>query len=231
MRGVYKDRLSVAMEPAPFLFRNAYYPACSFPVMYTCRSMLPALILSVLLVSGGCTSSTSAPASPQQEQYGQPVQTPASSGALALSVGSLSRGSVLPDAYTCKGAGESPPVSWSGVPEGTKSLVLILDDPDAPAGIFTHWLVFNIPPQSGGIDKGQSYAKVIANGAQQGESTPGSRGYYYPCPPPGSTHRYIFRLYALDEILVLPTADRAAIDTALSGHTIARTEFLTTVSR
>jgi Raf kinase inhibitor-like YbhB/YbcL family protein len=198
--------------------------------MYTCRFVLPALFLSVLLVFGGCTSTTSAPASPSV-QYSQPVQTPASSGALALSVGSLSPGSVLPDAYTCKGAGESPPVSWSGVPEGTKSLVLILDDPDAPAGIFTHWLVFNIPPQSGGIDKGQSYAKVIANGAQQGESTPGSRGYYYPCPPPGSTHRYIFRLYALDEILVLPTADRAAIDTALSGHTITRTEFLTTVSR
>ncbi|OPX62018.1 MULTISPECIES: YbhB/YbcL family Raf kinase inhibitor-like protein [unclassified Methanoregula] len=199
--------------------------------MYSCRYVLPALILSVLLAFGGCTSIPSSPSSPLPEQAGQPVQSPVSSGNLALRVGSLGPGSVLPDAYTCKGAGESPPVSWSGVPDGTKSLVLILDDPDAPAGIFTHWLVFNIPPQSTGIDKGQSYAKVIANGAQQGESTPGSRGYYYPCPPPGSTHRYIFRLYALDEVLILPTADRTAIDTALSGHTIAKTEFLTTVSR
>jgi Raf kinase inhibitor-like YbhB/YbcL family protein len=157
--------------------------------------------------------------------------TPAPSAPFTLNVDALTAGSVLPDSYTCRGAGESPPVSWSGIPAGTRSLVLILDDPDAPAGVFTHWLVFNIPPQSGGIGKGQTNGKTITDGAQQGESSSGSRGYYYPCPPPGSTHRYIFHLYAVDEILVLPTADRAAIDAALAGHTLAKTEVVTVFSR
>lgn len=199
--------------------------------MHIRRLVLSALFLSVLLIIGGCTSISNSGAAPQPVQSGQPVQSAAPSTTFRLSVDALGAGAPLPDAYTCKGAGESPPVSWSGIPDGAKSLVLILEDPDAPGGVFTHWLVFNIPPQSGGIEKGQSFAKIIANGAQQGESTPGSRGYYYPCPPPGSTHRYIFRLYALDDVLVLPAADRTTIDKALTGHTVARTEFLTTVSR
>ena len=128
----------------------------------------------------------------------QPVLSTTSSGTLSLGVGSLSPGSALPDVYTCKGASESPQVSWSGIPAGTKSLVLILEDPDAPTGVFTHWLVYNIPPRIRGVAQGQPNAKVLSNEAQQGESSTGQRGYYPPCPPPGSTHRYIFHLYALD---------------------------------
>lgn len=189
------------------------------------------MVITISVIIGACTSTPSSPTAPSSPAALPSAGTAASTGSFSLSVDALSAGSVLPDAYTCKGAGESPPVSWSGIPDGTKSLVLILEDPDAPAGIFTHWLVYNIPPQATGIERGQTYEKTIANGAQQGESTPGSRGYYYPCPPPASTHRYIFRLYALDEVLVLPAADRAAIDRALAGHTVAETEFLTTVSR
>ena len=159
------------------------------------------------------------------------VQSATSAGTLTLRVDSLSPGSVLPDVYTCKGTMESPQVSWSGIPAGTKSLVLIIEDPDAPSGIFTHWLVYNIPPRDGELAQGQANAKVLSNGAQQGESSNGFRGYYPPCPPLGSTHRYIFRLYALDLYLALPTADRAAIDQALAGQTIAKTEFITTFSR
>ncbi|MDD1680158.1 MAG: YbhB/YbcL family Raf kinase inhibitor-like protein [Methanoregula sp.] len=144
---------------------------------------------------------------------------------------SLSPGSVLPDVYTCKGTMASPQVAWSGIPEGTKSLVLILEDPDAPNGVYTHWLVYNIPPLDGEIAQGQTNAKVLSNGAQQGESSNGFRGYYPPCPPIGSTHHYLFRLYALDLYLTLPTADRAAIDQALASQTIAQTEFITTFSR
>jgi Raf kinase inhibitor-like YbhB/YbcL family protein len=192
---------------------------------------LPVLVMAVSVIITGCTS---APASspvlslPPTSPSGQAIAT---SGTLSLQIDALSPGAVLPDVYTCKGDGESPPVSWNGIPGGTKSLVLILEDPDAPGGLFTHWLVYNIPPQSMGIEQGQTYAKTLSGGAQQGESTPGSRGYYYPCPPPATTHRYIFRLYALDEVLTLPTADRASIDKALAGHTIAGTEFLTTVTR
>ncbi len=111
------------------------------------------------------------------------------------------------------------------------SLVLLLEDPDAPQGIFTHWLVYNIPPGPGNLSQAQPNAKVLSNEAQQGESSTGFRGYYPPCPPIGPAHRYIFRLYALDSTLTLPTADRAAIDQAIAGHILAKTEFITTFGR
>jgi Raf kinase inhibitor-like YbhB/YbcL family protein len=200
--------------------------------------MFFAVILSVLVISGGCTStkppSTVQPSSvtSQQTQSGQqPVQPVTSYGVLTLSVDSLSTGAALPDVYTCKGAGESPQVSWSGIPPEAKDLVLIVDDPDAPAGTFTHWLVYNIPPGSRELAQGQPSIKVLSNDAQQGESSTGSRGYFPPCPPIGSTHRYIFRLYAADIYIALPTADRAAIEQALNGHTLAKTEFTTTLKR
>lgn len=211
-------------------------------VMYPPWSVVHACIfttvLAIMLVSAGCTSSgppavlqpSSGPSQPVQSGR-QPAQPVASSGSLTLSVDSLSPGSVLPDVYTCKGASASPPVSWSGVPAGARSLVLILEDPDAPSGIFTHWLVYNIPPGPGELEQGQSNAKVLSNEAQQGEGSSGSRGYYPACPPLGSTHRYIFRLYALDIYPALPSADRAAIDQAMAGHILAKTEFITTFRR
>lgn len=193
--------------------------------------MLFAVILSALVIFGGCTTTTSQSTAQPAQSGQQPVQSTASSGILTLSVGLLSPGSALSDVYTCKGAGESPKVAWSGIPAGTKSLVLILDDPDAATGTFTHWLVYNIPPGSGDLAQGQPNVKVLLNDAQQGESSTGSRGYFPPCPPIGSTHRYIFHLYAVDIYLALPTADRAAIDQALNGHTLAKTEFTTTFKR
>jgi Raf kinase inhibitor-like YbhB/YbcL family protein len=196
------------------------------------------LILSVFVFFGGCSSTTSrsdalsSSGSSQPAQSGLQVQPAASSELLTLRVDSLSPGSILPDIYTCKGTMASPQVSWSGIPAGAKSLVLILEDPDAPNGLYTHWLVYNILPRDGELAQGQTNAKVLSNGAQQGEGSNGFRGYNPPCPPPaGSTHRYIFRLYALDLYLALPDADRAAIDQALTSQTIAKTEFITTFSR
>lgn len=113
------------------------------------------------------------------------------------------------------------------IPGGTKSLVLILDDPDAPAGTFTHWIVYNIPPVAGGFSAGIPDKNVPDNGAQVGNNSAGSRGYYPPCPPIGSTHRYVFRLYAVDMDITQPIANRESVDGALSGHTIAETEFVT----
>jgi Raf kinase inhibitor-like YbhB/YbcL family protein len=194
--------------------------------------MIFSFLLSGFVIFGGCTSSTSPSGPVQSSQPGQqPAQSTTSSGMLTLSVDSLSPGAVLPDVYTCKGSMASPQVAWSGIPAGTKSLVLILEDPDAPSGLYTHWLVYNIPPTTGGLEQGQTNAKVLPNGAPQGESSNGFRGYYPPCPPVGATHRYMFRLYALDLYLTLPTADREKIDEALAGHTIAKTEFITTFTR
>ena len=204
-------------------------------------SLFPAVILISLLVSCGCTSMApspsapvSPPVSPSLAQPGSQLTSspsPSPSGSFTLNVASLTPGSTLPGVYSCEGAGKSPVVSWEGIPTGTKSLVLILDDPDAPGGTFTHWIVYNIPPDAHSIPSGQTARKVLENGAQQGDSTARSRGYYPPCPPVGTTHRYLFRLYAVDMDIVQPTADRESIDRALPGHTLEKTEFLTTFTR
>ena len=201
--------------------------------MHHCSFLLLAVFIIVVVISGGCTS-------PAPSSFGSPSASPpanqqvGSTGppeTLMIRAASLSPGSVLPDVYTCKGASESPEVAWCGVPNSTKSLVLILDDPDAPNGRFTHWIVFNIPPDSHGLSRAQSNSKVLANGAQQGQNSGGSRSYYPPCPPIGTTHRYVFRLYAVDMDISQPTADRESIDWALTGHTIAATEFTTKFKR
>jgi len=196
--------------------------------------LLSAAIIIVSVFFSGCISTrpqSEIPAAPAPVQSGTQTMSVSSPGEFSIRVDSLTDGSVLPDVYTCKGASESPEVSWDGVPAGTKSLVLILCDPDAPGGRFTHWIVYNIPPVSGELAQAQPNIKVLANGAQQGDTSAGSRGYYPPCPPVGTTHRYMFRLYAVDMDITQPTADRDSIDWALTGHTIAETRFTTTFKR
>jgi Raf kinase inhibitor-like YbhB/YbcL family protein len=156
------------------------------------------------------------------------TQLPVSTGPFTLAVDSLIPGSVLPDICTCNGESESPLVSWLNVPAGTQSLVLILDDPDAPAGTFTHWTVYNIPPATREIPKSQPNAGVLSNGARQGVNSAGSIGYFPPCPPPGKPHRYVFTVYAVDMGIAPATADRAAISLAMTGHTLGRAQFVTT---
>ena len=200
--------------------------------MHVSRPGLIAVLIIVVVIAAGCTSpDPSSPVSPSPSQPADQQESKVPADAFSIRVASLAPGSALPDVYTCKGAGETPELAWNGVPPGTKSLALVLDDPDAPNGRFTHWIVFNIPPDSGGLAPAQPNAKVLANGAQQGETSAGSRAYYPPCPPVGSTHRYVFRLYAVDMDITQPTADRDSIDWALTGHTLAKTEFTTTVKR
>jgi Raf kinase inhibitor-like YbhB/YbcL family protein len=214
--------------------RHAYLPKKQFPVMYKRRIFQVSLIAIFMIIVCGCVS----PPSPSTSAPAQAVTTPSppastlvASGVLTLKVGNLAPGSVLPDINTCKGAGESPGVSWDGIPAGTKSLVLILDDPDAPAGTFTHWIVYNIPPQKGSLTPAQHNTKVLENDAQQGDTSVGSRGYYPPCPPIGTSHHYVFHLYAVDMDITQPTADRESIDWAMTGHTIAKTEITTMFKR
>jgi Raf kinase inhibitor-like YbhB/YbcL family protein len=196
--------------------------------------MVSAAIIIVCVFFSGCISTTPQPPipdTPSPVQSGTQTISVSSPGEFSIRVDSVDEGSVLPDVYSCKGSGESPEVAWDGIPAGTKSLVLILDDPDAPNGRFTHWIVYNIPPISGELGQGQPNAKVLANGAQQGDTSAGSRGYYPPCPPVGTTHRYVFRLYAVDMDITQPTADRDSIDWALTGHTISETKVTTTFKR
>ena len=195
-------------------------------------SVLLCLVLALWLC--GCTAPQpmSAPQSPSPAAATPTTNSPAAgTGFFSVRVDALVPGAVLSEAYTCTGASESPAVSWENVPSGTKSFVLIVDDPDATAGTYTHWLVYNIPPQTRQIDRAQPNAKVLANGAQQGDNSAGSRGYFPPCPPPGPAHRYVVTVYALDYEISMPTADRQGIDWAMTSHVLAQAKAVTTFKR
>jgi len=129
-------------------------------------------------------------------------------------------GGNIPSKFTCDGSDTSPPLQISGVPSEAKSLVLIADDPDAPGGLFTHWLVWNIPPQTNSIAEGSAPKGV------QGANDFGKSGYRGPCPPQG-THRYSFKVFALDRELDLRSgAKRGQVDGAMKGHIIAQGELV-----
>ena len=127
----------------------------------------------------------------------------------------------IPSQYTCDGQGINPPLEISEVPSAAKSLALIVDDPDAPSGTFVHWLVWNMEPQTKSIA-----ANTIPAGAKQGTTSAGKTGYFPPCPPSG-THRYVFKLYALDIMLDLtPNAGKDNLEQAMQGHTLDSAELI-----
>jgi len=131
----------------------------------------------------------------------------------------------MPSKYTCDGENTSPPLSWSGISEGTASLALIMDDPDAPGGTWDHWIVFNIPPSVEGVGEGEEPEGV------PGKSSFGRGGYGGPCPPSG-LHRYIFRLYALDTMLDIPEgSSKIEALRSMEGHIIERAELTGTYQR
>jgi hypothetical protein len=123
--------------------------------------------------------------------------------------------------FTCNGANVNPELKISDVPNEAKSLVLIVDDPDAPRGLFTHWIVWNIDPKTTDIGENS-----VPAGGVQGTNDFGKRNYGGPCPPSG-THRYFFKIFALDLKLDLkPSARRAELDAAMRGHTVAQGELM-----
>lgn len=127
----------------------------------------------------------------------------------------------IPAQYTCDGVNVSPPLAISGVPAATKSLVLISDDPDAPMGTWVHWLLWNIDPQTQEIAEGKVPPRSV-----EGTTSWGKPGYGGPCPPSG-THRYFFKLYALDTPLdLLSSADKTRLETAMERHVLAQTELI-----
>ena len=141
-------------------------------------------------------------------------------------------GERIPDKYTCEGRDISPALRWKSVPAGTQSLALILDDPDAPMGKFTHWLVCNIPPDKGGLPEGVPMRAVLPDKSRQGVTGFGREGYGGPCPPPGKPHRYYFRLYALDrKIDLAPGFRQKDLEDAMRGHILAQGELMGTFSR
>jgi Raf kinase inhibitor-like YbhB/YbcL family protein len=146
--------------------------------------------------------------------------------ALSLTSGAFEHGERIPERHSGEGEDVSPPLSWDELPEGTESLALIVDDPDAPSGTFVHWLAWGIDPQSGGLGEGESPPSQGAGGF-------GDVGYRGPAPPPGhGPHRYFFRLYALDATPELaPGAGREELEAAIEGHVIESGELMGTYER
>ena len=135
-------------------------------------------------------------------------------------------GENIPGEYTCDGENISPVLFWTWRPTETKSIALIMDDPDAPGGTFVHWVLYNIPPETDKLNKGFPKEKIFRDGTTQGVTDFGRIGYGGPCPPSGS-HRYFFRIYALDKKLDLfPGATRGQVDDAMKGHIIAKGELM-----
>jgi Raf kinase inhibitor-like YbhB/YbcL family protein len=120
-----------------------------------------------------------------------------------LSSHSFTADGEIPKKFSCEGADISPELSWRGVPSGAKSLALIADDPDAPAGTWTHWVLFDLPPTLEGLPENTPKNAELPNGALQGRNDFRKIGYNGPCPPPGKLHHYYFKLYALDSKLQL----------------------------
>jgi len=137
----------------------------------------------------------------------------------------------IPKSYTCDGPNISPPISWDSVPEGTKGLALISDDPDAPMGTWVHWVIFNIPPDNRELPENVPSQKVLPGGAKQGINDFRTIGYSGPCPP-GGTHRYYFKLYALDTQIELEAgATKEELLKAMEGHILAEGQLMGKYSR
>jgi Raf kinase inhibitor-like YbhB/YbcL family protein len=152
---------------------------------------------------------------------------PAPAAKLTLSSSAFASGATIPSQYTCTGADVSPPLLWDAPPVGTRSFALIADDPDAPAGIWVHWVLFDLPGDARALEAGIAKQAELASGARQGRNDFGKIGYGGPCPPPGKPHRYFFKLYALDAKLALKAgATKAALEKAMQGHILAQGELL-----
>jgi len=152
--------------------------------------------------------------------------------ALSVSSPAFSEGGKIPPEYTCEGDDISPQLDWVGIPKEAKALALIVDDPDAPGGVFTHWVIFNIPSDNNGLAKALPSTAEFPNGTLQGENDFGKTGYGGPCPPPGKAHRYRFSLYALDEKLDLAAgSSKNQVLNATVGHILSQCQLTGTYQR
>lgn len=141
---------------------------------------------------------------------------------IQLTSSGFTEGTPIPSKYTCDGEDVSPPLKWRNVPQGSTSLALICDDPDAPIGTWVHWVLYDIPPAVTELLEGIPMTGVLASGAKQGTNDFKRLGYGGPCPPRGATHRYFFKLYALDtELGLKPGATKKDLARAMEGHILA----------
>jgi hypothetical protein len=152
--------------------------------------------------------------------------------ALMIKSPAFAGGDNMPLKYTGEGQNISPPLFWEIPPDGTMSFALICEDPDAPGGVFSHWVVYNILKGANKLPEGVPKYGIIENGAKQGINDAREIGYYGPCPPPGAAHRYFFKLYALDRILEAKSGiTRGQLLKAMEGHILEEAEIMVKFKR
>jgi Raf kinase inhibitor-like YbhB/YbcL family protein len=189
------------------------------------RSALALLRVALLLTlgCGGGKTPTPPSASPND---------PEGTMSINLTSSAFADSQAIPVKYTCDGQDVSPPLTWSGVPEGAKSLALICDDPDAPGGTWVHWVLYNMGPTTTKLAEGISPSESLPDGAKQGVNDFNRTGYGGPCPPRGAPHRYFFKLYALDkEIDPRPRLKKDDVVRAMTGHILAEGRLIGTYNR
>jgi Raf kinase inhibitor-like YbhB/YbcL family protein len=141
-------------------------------------------------------------------------------------------GKPIPVKYTGQGENISPDLSWKDTPGGPVSFALVCEDPDASAGTWVHWTLWNIPAESTGLAQDVPTSTSLPDGSVQGVTSAGTSGYHGPMPPRGNAHRYYFRVYALDTMLSLPaSANRVQLDAAMRGHVLSQGELMGTYQR
>lgn len=144
-----------------------------------------------------------------------------------LQTSAFQPGGDIPRKFTCEGPDVSPALTWSDPPAGTGSLALIADDPDAPAGTWVHWVLYDLPATARQLPEAVPKTDKVPGGGHQGLNDFRKTGYGGPCPPPGKPHRYFFKLYALDTKLNLkPGATKKAVEQAMEGHILAQAEVM-----
>lgn len=167
----------------------------------------------------------------------QPTAQPSTNTAKAdkaeitLTSVAFKEGQSIPRTYTCDGVNVSPPLEWSGVPKTATTLAIIVDDPDAPAGTWVHWVLYNLPAEHIGVVENVPASEDLKAGGFQGKNDFGKFGYGGPCPPSG-THRYLFKIYALDSDLPLKAgATKADVMKAMEGHIVLQGQLIGTYRR
>ena len=188
-------------------------------------SILAVLLFCLLLCA--CARSAEPGSNPPT-----PVGTPRKAAAPQINVTSavFKEGEPIPRPYTCQGINISPPLEWTATPEA-KTLAIIANDPDAPSGAWTHWLVYNLPAATMGLIENMPAQEKVAGGGAQGKNDFGKIGYDGPCPPSG-THHYFFKVYALDtELSIKPGATKDQFLKAIEGHILAQGQLMGTYSR
>ena len=187
------------------------------------------LFLAAALVVSACGGAKEQNRS-AAKQTGEDMTT-SSAEKIVLTSPAFKEGERIPKKYTCDGSDISPALDWNSVPAQTKGLALIADDPDAPMGTWVHWVIFNIPPTLTGLPENVPAKDSLPDGTLQGKNDFRNYGYGGPCPP-GGTHRYFFKLYALDTMLKLPAGSKKSdVVKAMQGHVLAEGALMGRYSR